>query len=229
MDSDQSFELLHRLQAEGKTKEEIYSSLLSTGLTVDQIQSLLRDSLDKEEKADSQQHAIRIILIIAAIFVGAGIISFFASNWQEIPRLLKVLIVIFSMLGSYFGGWYFKEKSQMPKTGDAFILLGSIIYGAGIFLIGQMFNIRTNWPDGFMLWMIGSLAVAYATNLKLVYLLAFFVGLIAVISSPISIMAGPQQSAILTSSFVLLISTAILFFTIFYLRNKADQQRLKNL
>ncbi|MEK7069917.1 MAG: DUF2157 domain-containing protein, partial [Patescibacteria group bacterium] len=143
--------------ANGKSKDDIYKDLLTQGQTVDAIGEAFAFLNQASQKEDSQKRVTKIIAIIGAILVGAGIFSFVAANWQEIGKFFKILIILGSMLASYYGGWILKEKYHRVKTGEALILLGSIIYGAGIFLIGQMFNIRANWPDAFILWMFGLL------------------------------------------------------------------------
>lgn len=221
MDDQQASEFIRSALTTGKTTEEIYSKLITEGFSVDKIQSLFSGLSVKREEVDTQQHTIRIILIIAAVLVGAGVLSFFASNWQVIPKFIKVLLIIVTMIVSYWAGWYWKTVAYMAKTGDALILLGVIIYGAGIFLVAQMFNIRINWPDGFILWMLGAMAMSYAINLKLIFVLTIILGIIAVFTSPFKIMDGPGGQALMTSSFLLTVATIALFASAFFLRKKS--------
>jgi uncharacterized membrane protein len=62
-------------------------------------------------------------------------------------KAARVLIIIIAMVSAYTLGWLFREKWHYEKTGEVLFLLGAIIYGAGIFLVAQMFHIRGNWPD----------------------------------------------------------------------------------
>ena len=125
------------------------------------------------------------------------------------------------MLIAYSSGWYLKETLKYVKTGEALIILGAIIYGAGIFLIGQMFNISTNWPDGFILWMIGTIAMAYAVESYPLFYLAIPLGIIALVGHPSGIFTGfGYNSFLLTSSFLLLVATIITFVTGWIIRKK---------
>lgn len=194
--------------AHGKSKEEIYKELLNQGATIENIQTSFNAVTSEEEKEDTQKKTIRIILTIAAILIGAGIFSFIASNWQEMTRLIKVSVIIIAMLISYSLGWYLKEKLNLIKTGEALILLGSIIYGAGIFLVAQMFNIRANWPDGFILWMIGTIIMASVVESFLLFYLSIPLGIIALAGHPFSIFDRFQfDPFLLTSSILLLVAT----------------------
>lgn len=208
-----------------KSKEEIYIELLNQNYTVDDIQDSFDFANLKEDKEDNQKKIIRVMVIIGAILIGAGIFSFIAANWQEMPNLIKVSIIVIAMLISYGSGWYLKEKSGLTKTGEALILLGSIIYGAGIFLVAQMFNIRANWPDGFILWMLGVIIMGYAIEAYSLFFLAVPLGFIAIIGHPFGIFSNfGFDSFLLTSSFLLLAATVITFLVGFAIHKKVKKE-----
>lgn len=207
--------------AQGKPKEEIYKDLLGQGLTIEVIQESFNALTVEGEKEDTSRRTIQIIVTIGAVLVGSGIFSFIAANWQEMARPVKIGVILVSMLISYGAGWSMKEKARLLKTGEALILLGSIVYGAGIFLVAQMFNIRANWPDGFILWMIGTIAMAFAVESYPLFYLAIPLGIIALVGHPFGIFTGfGYNSFLLTSSFLLLVSTMITFVTGWIIRKR---------
>jgi uncharacterized membrane protein len=53
------------------------------------------------------------------------------------------------------------ERQNYPRVGKALIFLGSLLYGAGIWLIAQIYNIKEHYPNGILLWIIGVLPMAY--------------------------------------------------------------------
>lgn len=127
---------------------------------------------------------------------------------------MKVLIIIISMVLSYTAGLALKEKNHL-KTGGVFIFLGIMIYGTGIFLTAQMFNIRANWPDGFILWMLGALIMGKAINSIFLYYLALPLGIISLIGHSFLIFNtfAPFHSFLLISSLLLFAGAAIAFIT----------------
>lgn len=179
MENQKIVEYIKQSLSQGRTKEEIYKELLNAGWSIDDIQDAFEEVSEKEEKEKTQKKAIYVILIIGVILVGAGIFSFIAANWQAIPRSIKLSMIILSMLAFYGGGWYFREIRGLKRTGEALLLLGAITYGAGIFLIAQIFNIRTNWPDGFILWMLGAIIM----GLSIDSFPQFYLGVIAGIAT----------------------------------------------
>ena len=122
---------------------------------------------------------ITTISILGSILVGVGVILFIASNWSAIPKWGRLLIVFFSMLASYGSGFYFRyEAKSYPKVGASLILLGSIIFGAGMFLIAQIYHITVHYPNGPLLWGLFVLPLAYLLRFKSLISLAILVLLI---------------------------------------------------
>jgi len=215
-------------QGEGKTKEDIYKELLNEGWKVDDIQAGFNQTGAESAKEDTHKRTILIMVIIGAILIGAGVFSLIASNWQDMPRTVKVLIIIIAMLAAYAAGWILKEKYQYSKTGGALFLLGTIIYGAGIFLVAQMFNIRANWPDGFILWMLGVMFMAFALDSFFLFYLAIPLGVIAIVGHPCNIFGfAGYDRFLLTSSFLLLITAIATFSSGLTIRKKMPEELKK--
>lgn len=210
---------------QGRTKEELYQELLQQGWTIEVIQENFNAIHTSQEKEDLSKKTIKIVVAVGVILIGAGIFSFIAANWQAMGRPTKIVVILAAMLLAYGAGWWLKEKANLPKTGEALIFLGAVIYGAGIFLVAQMFNIRANWPDGFILWMFGVLALAFATESYPLFYLALPLGLIAVAGNPIFIFyAYVSDSFLLTSSFLLLAATAITFLSGLIIRRRMPEE-----
>jgi len=115
----------------------------------------------------------RVLTVMAAILIGLSALLFVASHWESIDRWLKVTLLLTAMLASYGLGWWLAYgRGTYPRVGRALILLGCLIYGADIFLIAQIFHLQAHFPNGFLLWGLGTLAVAWATADELPLLLA---------------------------------------------------------
>jgi uncharacterized membrane protein len=54
------------------------------------------------------------------------------------------------------------------------MLLGSIMYGASIMLLGQIYNLGGTFPQALLVWAVGVLAVAYSTGFGSI----FFLGIV---------------------------------------------------
>ncbi|WP_207650075.1 DUF2157 domain-containing protein [Desulforamulus ferrireducens] len=124
---------------------------------------------------------VRVMLVIGAVLVGLGILSFIAANWDELTKLVKYLIIV-GMFISFMVVSY-KMSEKYPKTSRSFLYLALITYGAGIFLIGQMFNFGGHFTQAFILWAIGVFPAAVLCKDKLVFLFAQLLLLIYIIGS----------------------------------------------
>ncbi len=123
--------------------------------------------LQKVEERAGPGRLITTLSVLGSLLVGIGIILFIASNWSAISKLGKLLIIFISLAGSYGLGFYCRyEKGHYPKVGASLILLGSLIFGAGIFLIAQIYHLKAHQPNGLLLWGAGVLPLAYYLGFK---------------------------------------------------------------
>lgn len=243
------YERIKDLKKSGKSKEEIYLDLLNNKFTVDQIESAFRPKVSvienkpqlvvsrpqtEEEKAAAYHKTVNMIFVIGAILVGAGVFAFITANWSAMPKYLKLFTIIFFMCASYSAGYYLQFKTAYTKTGESLIFLGSIIYGGGIFLIGQIFNIQTDWINGFLLWMLGVMVLAFALNSKRLHSFSLLIGILSMISIVIMVIFSYaffnysrefmeiENKANIQTSLVLVVTTlACVYSGIYFNKNRS--------
>lgn len=221
----QDFEIVARVQeakAIGQSKEVVYLELLSSGVSVESIESAYKTAEAQKDKADYQKRTISIVVIIGAVLVGAGIFSFIASNWEEMSKTSKILTIFFFLLSTHTAGWMMQEKYLSPKTGQALIFLGLLIFGGGIFLIGQIFHISTNWPDAFILWMMGSIVLALAVESHFLLVFSALLGMIAVINH--FALLPDNFSGFLTSTLLIVVATITTLFVAILEKRKIPEK-----
>ena len=84
---------------------------------------------------------LRVIMLIAGgILLGLGAVSFLLANWHTIDKELRVIIIAAAYVAS-LGAYIFAGRSS-TKTGKAFLLLSSGIFGGGIYLITRMYDYK---------------------------------------------------------------------------------------
>ncbi len=145
---------------------------------------------------------IRILSAIGSLLLGFGILSFIASNWDVMSRPLKLVTIIGFLIAFNLSG-YLMRKSY-PKTSAALFYVGALIYGAGIFLIEQLFHISSSNQTSFLLWAVGLLPLAFLRKdiiLKVSTLVLFFIWLF---SSTLEANLFPWLGIILLLPFYLL-------------------------
>lgn len=100
---------------------------------------------------------------IGALTLGAGIILFFAANWDAMPKIAKLAV----LFGSMWIAYAIAARGLSASAGasrviaQAMLLLGVILFGANIQLIAQIYHIDTHYPNGILLWTLGALAIVW--------------------------------------------------------------------
>jgi uncharacterized membrane protein len=110
--------------------------------------------------AGSQARTLDVILaVFGVILIGAGAMSFVAANWAAMGKLER-LIVLFGSLWAAYGiaGWFM--SNTRGAIGQAFVLLGVILFGVNIHYVAQTYNIQAHYPDGLLLWGVGAILAA---------------------------------------------------------------------
>jgi uncharacterized membrane protein len=115
--------------------------------------------------SESTSKLLVVIYSIGVFLIGIGIISFVAYHWNAMSKGLKLTIIFAAMLTSHGVGFYlWKVISKSPKFGHALVCLGTLIFGANIGLIAQIFHIKGHWNGLFLPWALGAIIMAYAVS-----------------------------------------------------------------
>lgn len=109
-------------------------------------------------------HPWAVILFsgIGAVIVGLGVVLMFAYNWHDMSKAAKLSVIFSSLIISHSVGiWLFLRSSRFAAIGEALTILGSMLFGAGIWLVAQIYHIEEHYPTAFMFWGLGTLALAW--------------------------------------------------------------------
>jgi uncharacterized membrane protein len=140
-----------------------------------------RYQLDKLEKESSRLLAA-VLFTLGSLLLGGGVISFVAAHWEELPVGVKVALVFALLLGFHLTGYWLRFKRDSPRLGHALLFCGSLVFGANIGLMAQIFHVSGDWYRAYLAWGVGALAMAWAVNswltgvLALVTTFVWFVG-----------------------------------------------------
>jgi uncharacterized membrane protein len=96
------------------------------------------------------------LAILSSVLIGFAIMSFVASNWQDMPRFVRLGMLLASLWAAY-GLAGALARRGMTGFAHAAILLGVAVFGGSIMLISQMYHMDGNVADAILLWAAGAL------------------------------------------------------------------------
>jgi uncharacterized membrane protein len=107
-----------------------------------------------------------VLTALATLFVGLALILIISHNWDEIPRLTRMLVLFCITLVVNLQGMRLLLGDR-DKAGVLWIFFGSICYGATIMLIAQIYHLGEHFPDGIFYWALGVLPLIFITQSRL--------------------------------------------------------------
>ncbi|MBP5401715.1 MAG: DUF2157 domain-containing protein [Treponema sp.] len=108
-----------------------------------------------------------VLSIIAALLVTGGIISIIAYNWTSISRLAKTAaaFVIMFTTPAVYAFMKFKLKKEISvRINEVMSILWSILFGAGISFISQIYRLPSNPALFFLVWAVSTILILYCTE-----------------------------------------------------------------
>ncbi|MGD2179639.1 DUF2157 domain-containing protein [Lusitaniella coriacea] len=149
------------------------------------IDSLLYDRLAQRYQFNTlesaaRNHFILILLGLGSILLGLAVITFVAANWQIWTKEVKVVLLLSLFMGINAAGFYLWRRPTerwQSRAGQSLLLLGSLVLGANLALMSQLFHLSGPAYELYLVWGIGVLAMAY--SLRLTLLAVFAVILVA--------------------------------------------------
>lgn len=139
-----------------------------------QLQAIQNYYASKPQGVHSNRF-IQVLSIVWAILVWLGIILWIGANREVMSDLVKTILLIGIMIALYALGFKFYYQGTYVKTWYALVLLGALVFGANIFLLGQIYNVGWTYYDAFGIWMIGLLPLIYMTGHLSLLILGFVV------------------------------------------------------
>lgn len=163
------------------------SHWLSLGLIAPEQDLAIRACYETPEQSGQRKRLVASFALasLAAVLVGLGVLLLVSYNWQmvvagweSLPRAIKLVAILAAIAAVQGTAIHLRRNTAYRRTADVLFLLGSLLYGGGIWLVAQVFHVNAHWPDGLWWWALGVLPLALL--LDTVALHAVVAGLLAV-------------------------------------------------
>lgn len=95
-----------------------------------------------------------VLTMMAAALLAAAVLIFIAANWEDIPRLVRVGMLLALIFTGYVGGALFKLSGR-EAAGEASWLVAAAGFGASMALIAQIYHLSGDEVQAVFIWGIG--------------------------------------------------------------------------
>jgi len=95
-----------------------------------------------------------------AVMVGLGVILLFAYNWDAMGRFSKMSVILGALAITHF--FAFRARLHNHHLSESLFILATMLFGAGIWLVAQIYHIDEHYPNAFLLWGGAALLLAWA-------------------------------------------------------------------
>ncbi|HEY6012219.1 MAG TPA: DUF2157 domain-containing protein, partial [Nitrospirota bacterium] len=100
----------------------------------------------------------RIAFAVAgAVLIGLGVILLFAYNWEKMHKFAKLGVIFLALISAHSAALIVNR----PAARETLHALGTMLFGAGIWLVAQVYHINEHYPNAFLVWGIGALSLAW--------------------------------------------------------------------
>ncbi|NEO98343.1 MAG: DUF2157 domain-containing protein [Symploca sp. SIO2E9] len=137
---------------------------------------------------------ILILLGLGSVLLGLGIITLVQANWQGLPRVLKVMLLLSLLIAINRAGFYLWQRQTnlwQRRLGKALLFLGALVLGANMAVLSQMFYQSGQLYQLYLVWGLGVLAMAYSLRFT-------WLGILSVLLIGLGYVYGHRQQTVVT-------------------------------
>lgn len=125
----------------------------------------------EEVSSRSRRRTIFVLMGLAACLVGLALLLVFGYNWEAMPRTAKLAVIFGVIAATHAGAFYLRYAVDARGISEVVFFLGCLFYGAGVWLIAQIFHLNAHYPTGVLWWAVGVLPFALVLDTLLLHLL----------------------------------------------------------
>ncbi|MDA1202139.1 MAG: DUF2157 domain-containing protein [Planctomycetota bacterium] len=119
-----------------------------------------------------------IVGAVGALLVGTGLVAVLASNWDDFPRWVRLLLAFGPLAASQAVTWLVLRRGEAAKgwQREAAAVVQTLAAGAAMALVSQIYNLPGRWTELLFWWCLVSLPLAWTLASQAVAI-AYLVGI----------------------------------------------------
>ena len=109
------------------------------------------------------------LVVFAFIFIGLSLLTLVAYNWEQIPNIVKTLLLLATLFATHLGIFY----SNNPLFKQSFGILSGFVLLANIALLSQIYHLGEDTTSAFLSVGCVVLALAFALKSSAIFLVGY--------------------------------------------------------
>ena len=119
--------------------------------------------------------AVGLLPLLGSILVGLSALSVVAANWQRLPAPWRLGLLLGTLVGAYAGGEFFLRRGNR-RVGHGLLGLGLVVFGAGIILTSQLYQLVGYDVSGLLAWVVAGVMLSFLYDSTALALLPLVIG-----------------------------------------------------
>lgn len=122
----------------------------------------MRSDIDLDSKTRNKNRFIMALSTLGAVALGVGVILFVSSNWEHLPKAIKLLMaVLLPIVPLATAHWLLMVKKTYLSLGRGAALVGILLIGAALAIIGQLYHLESEYVRFLTVWALLALPFVY--------------------------------------------------------------------
>lgn len=117
-----------------------------------------------------------VLLVLAAILLGAAVVALVAANWELFARPIRA-VMIAALITASLTGAAMAQRRGAGRISEAALVFTLLCFGAGIALVGQMYHLSGDEASFMRLWTVGAIVASLSFSSAMAAVGAGFLGL----------------------------------------------------
>ncbi len=114
------------------------------------------------DRPDAGGPSFLAVYVLGAALVGGGVVSLVAWHWDAMSRGARLAVVLAAMVAAHGAALVVDRRGRHPRLAHALAVLGTLVFGANIALVAQIFQVSGAWYGIFGAFAAGALGAGLA-------------------------------------------------------------------